>query len=128
MKTFLTLALIVCCLGQLTPVMANFQAHTVQTENVSRQSQKTYISLDRIHFSEEGIFLYNDANLWTRVEQLSHDSQGYYVAPEIFRQRHYIAKCNNCGKEYQNRCPQPCESCDESKGFDLVYIEDSYWD
>lgn len=120
MKTFLKLAFIACCLAQFTPAIANFQSHITQ--------QVSYVPLECLHFSEEGIFLNCNPGSWTRIEQLGCDSRGYFVSVGMFRQRHYIAKCNNCGEEYQNRCPQPCEGCNESKGLELVYIEDGPWD
>ncbi|NGX46181.1 MAG: hypothetical protein K940chlam2_01366 [Chlamydiae bacterium] len=95
------------------------------------QTQKIYVALEQLHFSEDGIFLENTPDQLMKIAHLGCDAQGYYIAgifDGLFRQPSYIANCQNCGMEYHNRSPQPCEGCDLSDGFDVVYIEDSYWD
>jgi len=108
--------------------MADFQH---QADHTRIQNQKTYVPLEQLFFYEDGIFFKSTPGQFVKVEHLGCDMHGYYIAglfDELFRKPNYVANCSSCGMEYHNRSPQPCEKCNRSDGFDLVYIEESYWD
>ncbi|NGX37603.1 MAG: hypothetical protein K1000chlam2_00759 [Chlamydiae bacterium] len=123
MKAWLSLLFFVASIAYFNPTHANFQSD-------SQPTGKHYVPFEKLHFGENGIFLKTDSDSWLAIEQLQHDSEGYFLAgfwDSIFKRNHYIATCNSCGHEYHNEGPQPCRYCDKSYGFDIV-TEDDYWD
>lgn len=90
---------------------------------------KTYVSIDRIQFSENGIFILNERDQVVPVHQISYDEAGYFFDWFIPGWSHqYHLKCRNCGAEYWNRGPQPCEVCDREDGFDEISSGDDHWE
>ncbi|NGX60206.1 MAG: hypothetical protein KR126chlam3_01375 [Chlamydiae bacterium] len=122
MKTFAKLSFLFLVALQSTAVFANFQSP-------SKNAPKNYLDMEMLHFSENGICLQGKHGQTLQLEQIQFDSNGYFVAgflDFLFPKANVIASCRNCGTEYHNRSPQPCEVCGKSKGFDIVYIDDGY--
>lgn len=128
MKALLKTCLLFVAIGYFIPVMANIPGINDQLSR-SKNEPRFYVESTRLHFSDEGLFLKTNTNHLVPISQLSHDEAGYYISPSWFRTSHYEASCNSCGFLYQDRSPQPCENCDQSVGFTLVYLEsEDYWD
>lgn len=121
MKTLAKLSIFVLVALQSTAAFANFQAFKAPTKN--------YLRTEMLSFSEKGIYLYSNSGKALPLSQIQYDAEGYYVAgflDSFFPQSTVVAKCRSCGYEYYNRSPQPCEHCNQAKGFEVVYIDDGY--
>lgn len=120
MKAFLKLVVVIFSLAYVTPMMAEMQS-----------SHERYIDVSKVLVSNEGIFFQNHHNEWLAVKgipQNLNEAQIGGILDILFPDKNYIAKCNNCGVEYINRAPQPCEHCDLKVGMELIYEQDGYWD
>lgn len=120
MKALFILVMVFLSFGYLTPARADFQSENeliFSEENL--EGEKVYLPWEKLRFSKEGIFLLTHLNTLISLGHLNHDQLGYYIAGG--RLSTYIFRCNNCNAAYQNRMPQPCESCDKSLGGTLDY-------
>ncbi|MDN3507089.1 MAG: hypothetical protein P0S96_07665 [Simkaniaceae bacterium] len=122
MKTFAKLSFLFLVTLQSTAVFANFQSP-------NKCGPKHYLATEKLIFSENGIYVFSNHGQTLPLNKIQFDSEGYFVAgfiESLFPKANVIASCKNCGAEYHNRSPQPCENCQESWGFDIVHIEDGY--
>ena len=79
-------------------------------------SDKTYITLQNLHLSDEGIFVLANNNDWEQVEALFFDANGFYIErgqpnPELW----YCSKCrtyHSCQENCPNGKSRPSK-CDD---------------
>ncbi len=122
MKTFAKLSFLFLVALQSTAMFADFQSP-------SKNAPKNYLDIEMLHFSENGIYLHGNHGQALQLEQIQFDSNGYFVAgflDFLFPKATIIASCRVCKTEYHNRSPQPCEECGQSRGFDIIYVDDGY--
>ena len=122
MKTFAKLSILFLVALQSTVVFGSFQAP-------SNTAPKNYLNMEMLHFSENGIYLHGNHGQPFRLEQIQFDSNGYFVAgflDFLLPKANVIVSCRSCHTEYYNRSPQPCENCHQTRGFDIIQIDDGY--
>lgn len=78
MKAITRLALFTFLFSHFTPAMANLQSDINKSCSLE-QIHKAYIPLEKLDFSEKGIFIQTGRNEWRPIEQIHHDSQGFYL-------------------------------------------------
>lgn len=123
MKTLAILTILLLTALQSTAMHANVQHH-------SRSEAKNYVSMELLDFTPSGIFIQSRAGNAYPLTSIQCDSQGYFIDDQLNKvlpqSARVIAVCNNCGAQYENHYPQPCNACGESKGFEITYIDDGY--
>lgn len=126
MKPLFSFVALFISLAYFTPARADFQPRSETAHSqIGVVEDKIYIPLERLHFSNDGIFFLTSSNHLAAINQLGYDSFGYYITGSR-RLSSYVATCNNCGYTYYNRSPQPCEKCHKALGFDIRY--EDIWD
>ena len=95
--------------------------HNKSSFSSKKEDKKIYIDSDRLHFSNEGIFLLTTHNNeWRKIRHIHHDSQGYYLAfnrativnarKTGYNSTNNVWECPYCGAE-NTSTNGVCETC-----------------
>ena len=118
MNAFLKTLCLCFLVTYFTPGIANKQSRM--------EKPRKHVEVSRIRVTEDTVFLQNSANQWMQLS-IPVGAPVAGILNFFFPERHFIAKCENCGTEYVNRAPDSCEVCG-FKDYELKYVEDDYWD
>ena len=79
MKALYKLSLFIFTIMYFSQAYSNFQSHKDQFFLSDIKICKNYVGLERLCFSDNGIFLRDNKDQWLPINELHYDSQGYYL-------------------------------------------------
>lgn len=53
--------------------------HNVEGSAETNRIKRIYIESEKLHFSDEGIFLQTNSSEWRQVNHINHDTEGYFL-------------------------------------------------
>lgn len=70
----------------------------------AKNSEKTYVSMQNLHFTDDGMFVLLD-DVWQQISALYSDEDGFYIAGQPNPEVWYCSKCRTY-HSCQENCPR----------------------